>query len=488
MLLFILAVGVRVQALDLAPFGTREAAALDRARALAASRDPSEWLLPAANLGLATQIQTLTLHLSDRPTTWIAVLALVDALAVAVTFFAARSLAGHKAAAMASALYAVSPWAWLAAHDAAPRALPILVAAGLLASVRLLQHGRLRDAVLLGLVGGLLLRVGPSYWGFLVPVLVTLALARGSAWSGLAGTLTCGLVGVPALVAGWETVDEIRVEPPLLSAIGDGLSRVMIPGWPALVALACAMVLTVTGTLLAIRGRRQGSPWLVLPLLWLVAPAAPLAMLSGPGLMAALPSLLPAGAILLTLPLAPGGGRRLRWTRRAGLAVSIVLLGATAWGLTRLIAGDEGSVAAAAVPTLHADRGPDLHPPIRFWQAVADGASDSAERVGTGEVTVLAGDGPFAESAIIVQSLVGDDLVVRTAPSDTLHFALDRETIYLLPPGTEPGGELVRPAARLAAIPADDTDATLRIVSLRPWASGGDGTTVRVKDGVPTLP
>jgi hypothetical protein len=485
MLLFVLAAGVRVQALDLAPFGMREAAELDRARALAASRGLSEWLLPSANPGLATQIHALTLRLSDRPATWTAALALVDAVTVVVISFAARSLAGRKVAAIASALYAVSPWAWLAAHDAAPRALPVLVAVGLLASVSLVRRGRLRDAILLGLVGGLLLRVGPSQWSFIVPVVVTLALTRCPAWSRIAGALTCGLVGVPALLTGWATRGEVRIDPMLLSAVGDGPNWVMALGRPELTAFACASVLALGGTLLAIRGWRERSPQLVLPLLWVVAPAVPLVAFAMSGLVAALPSLLPAGAILLSLPAAPGGGRRPRWIERAGLAVSMVLLGVTAWGLTRLIESDEGSVAAPALPILHADRGQDLRPTLRFWQAVADATGDSAQRVGTGEVTILAGDGPFADSAIVSQSLVGDEVTVRTAPSGTLHLPLDREAIYLLPPGTEARGELLRPAARLAAIPADGTDATLRIVSLRPRATGGDATTVKLEDGRP---
>ena len=469
------------------------------------------WLIGAAPIGLATQVRTLLLDLPDSSRTWLVLLGLLDASTTILIFVAVRRTVGFSGAALAAALYAMSPWAWVLARDPAPLALPMLAAAALLAAVTFVHDPRAARAALLGLCSALLVRADPSGWVYALPFAATLILARPTRRAFAAGALAFAVLGGPTALRTLGTAQLGVVDPlPTLEAFWWLTSgRASIEPWPAgwsaalaysqMLALVCGGALLAVGVGLALGADGRRARGRVLFLVWTALPLASLAFSGTEPAVGAVATLLPAATALMALPLAIRPGRHDALVRRAALAAGVVVGGVSAltvsilvWQATSTEVAPKADVSLSLVPSSRAPALPRLGigdgAALRFWQATADAALDAAERTGAGELTVIAASASQDNSGALLASLLEGRLPVRMLPAEMVTLPIDRDSLYLLLPGSTTPPALSWPSARLATLAWPGADGPARLVSLRPrplgqWLAGRSDHPTRFADG-----
>jgi len=419
---------------------------------------------------------------------------------------AVRRTVGFSGATLATALYAVSPWAWALARDPAPLALPVLAAAALLAAVAFVHEPRAGRAALLGLCGALLARVDPNGWVHALPLAATLILARPTRRAFAAGGLTFAALAGPTVLRTLGTAHSGAADPlRTLEAFWWLTSgRASIEPWPAalanaqMLALACGGALLAVGVALSLGADGRPARGRVLLLVWTALPLAALAFSGAAPAVGPLATLLPAATTLMALPLAIRHGHHATTIRRAALAAGTVVVGVSTLTVAQLVwqvARTEVAPTADLHPSVVPSRaGPTLPrlgngaTTLRFWQATADAALDAAERTGAVELTVIATTASAEHSGALLASLLEGRLPVRSLPAEMVTLPIDREALYLLLPGSTTPSALSWPSARLASVAWPGADGSARLVSLRPrpiaqWLAGRSDNPKRFADG-----
>lgn len=487
MAVVLVAFALRLWAIDLAPFGERQAAELQAARGVAAAAE-----MKLATPGLLTWGHAALLTLTDRVEVWLGTRALMDAVAVWLVYAAGRVALGSGPAIAAAAAFAAAPSAWTAARDPSIQSSPLLVAAALWLAMRVARGDRALLTLPLAMVAGLLALVEPTHLAFGVPLVATVLLAQPPALVGAAlGLLYGGLAAWPAarlfaMDARWTPESLAAPMAALGSAAGMAeASRSMLPvrfdliTW---VGLALAAALAALGAVVTLRHVRAHPDRLV-PLLWGLLPLGALAAIGHPSVDAAgsaLPAITLGMAAALTAP-------RERWwapARQVAQAAMIGLIAGYGLGLADLVrtAGEPGDRTAA---------------PLAVWNGLAAEVVDAAERTGATELLVVPTGGPAARAGDVLAGILGPRVAVRSLPEGTVPLPLDREALYLLLPGAQEASALARPSARFAAVRLAGSEQPIKLVSLRPrpapqWLVRADAPIVHYADGafvlVPSAP
>ena len=482
-LLFLVAVVPRVWAPDLAPYGPVQAASIIDA----SQRAGTPWLRAYADPTFPLAALTLPL-LRDLPwpvTSWLAARAGLDGLGAAFLYLAVGHLLGRGAAFLAALLYIASPAVWSTARDVAGTLAELLVAAGLLAAVRVAHRPTTLNGIVLGLVLAAIVRAIPPGWGFVLAGVAALAVGRAT-W--LTGSLT-GLVlllgagpaiwsrstGLPpsagVFAAHWRAVfgSAAWIDPASALPGSVSLAGVVAP------AAILMLVLALIGTAQAVISGWRCAPRLLLLPIWAILGALSIAMLPLPtGVSVAPVVMLPLLASLAVVPVATS-----RWaTVRLATYLAVVLLvglGATTIGLN--VRGAEQAsherVAFAAPDRAESDRSlsfgvrevPTANGSLRDWQALADTIQGVVERTGATDLIAL-GDGD--RTSPMLESLLQRATTVRRLPPGSSIVPLERETLFLTVPDSPRPVELTRPSSRVAVFTPFGSDTGARLLTLRP--------------------
>ena len=529
LLLFALVVVVRVWALDLVPFGARQAGALAAARDASAQAGIGGRLSGSGLLSPLAVVYPLLGLLPSPPEAWIAARAVLDGAAGVLVYVTARSLAGTGVGVVVALVYGLSPWAWALSRDPAVASLPVLSAAAMLAATRAVRAPSPTWGILVGLLTGLQVRVDPIGGAILAAMIAALVVARvggvvlGATVPGLA--LTAGPVlwawlsprpstGWPTVFAGPRGQDvtlPVRLVGDLVAGIGVDRRLVGVSDPFAALGALAPYILGGVAVLLAVGAwrvfelMRGGRREAVIPLAWAGIPVLVLLAVGTPLRHELLSPLLPSLAVLAALAGAPVG----RWSTRVrpfavalsaalavlgGVTIAGLLWSATAVDRMRAVVPYAEWAATRRLVADGADSDPMDGPAasLRFWRAVADRVRDAVERTGQREVAVLGGTASGAAISALT-SLLGADVAVRPLARDSVVLPVEREAVYLLLPGQEAPPELAWPSARLGSVPLPPTDTAARIVTLRPrpvahWlALHPGGKEIRFADGTVLL-
>lgn len=260
LILFIVAAVPRVWAPDLVPFSPDVATYV----AEAARQQPISWRALYADpmIGPLALVEPLLGGLPSPVAAWVVLRGLLDAAGVALLYLAARPLVGAFGAALAALLYAASPMAWALSRDPSGSLGPLLMAATLLAAVRLAQWPTLVRGAVLGVCLGLLARSLPL--GLLLVPIGAAALAIGRArWPvGGVAVLTLALSAGGALfvfprvvVGGSLTIfDSAAIQPALaLLLVAPTVARISVVRWLTRIGVGVLVLVAALATVWTMR-------------------------------------------------------------------------------------------------------------------------------------------------------------------------------------------------------------------------------------------
>ncbi len=503
----LLAATLRLWAIELAPFGYDEVDVLGRVREvvggeLTATGPLTSWGIPDPPMSVYLMVPPA---LTDSPAAaaaaWAAVL---NALAVMVTFFVTRRFFGLAVATAAGLLYASNPWAVYFSRRTWAEIVPLFTAVALWAVLEVVVRRRAFWAVaffvalalqvqtrILAVVYApaalLSLVLFPRRWGLRWPALGIVVGALISLpyaiwvlihWSDISARLGEGNRGValagsgslPTLVlwtaAGFGLLPAESKAAPWLDPLGQ-LSR-------ALVALAALLLAFGAGlSIWAALKRRAGWEAGLVVAIWAILPAATLTAQTSSVYLHYLVALFPSAFMLMAMPigLLLGGGRL------AGSIVGCALLVAmcvpqlvTTATVYRLLSvyqpgglastAPELRQAVASIPREASEQlgtgeryGVEI--PLAYWSALAARARAEAARAGVVDVAVIAGatDPLTAERPAILDYLLRPDFAPRFLPLDTLIFPARQPSLVVEAPDVDPAENIERFGERLAAFP-----------------------------------
>jgi hypothetical protein len=489
-LLFLLAAVPRIWAPDLVPYGPVQATLIVDA----ASRAGKTWaqIYTDPTYPLAA-IADRYLHDVPWPVAvWVVLRAALDALGAAVLYLAVRRVLDRGSALLAALVYACNPAAWATARDPAGSLAGLVVAAGLLAAVRVARRPTPVNGILLGLTLAALVRLFPPGWGFMLAGALSLAVGRAS-W--IAGSLTALTMLLGAGPASWmhpPTLLPTAAPGPdqwlhmlgsfaWLPAASGFAGSVMLVNLIVPAALV-AVVLVVSGATHAVLVAWKWAPRLYLFPGWAAGALISIFLVpfAAPGEALAAVAVLPLLASLLVVPVAASRWTVVRWT--TGLAIALLIgVGAATIGLNLVstervshtragfgpagpLASDPGIGSIPAGSALGLGEVLTENRSLRTWRTLADTIQGAAERTGAPEVTVLADDG---QTAPMLDSLLRGALAVRRLPLGIDVLPLDREALFLVLPGAPVPVELSRPSSMLGVVGTGGEDTGARLATLR---------------------
>ncbi|MGE3910164.1 MAG: glycosyltransferase family 39 protein [Chloroflexota bacterium] len=434
---------------------------------------------------------------------------LMNVLAVALTYLLARRFLGGHVALVAGLLFAANPWAVYFSRRSWAEIVPLFTVVALWAAYEVVVERRARWAVafFVALAIQVQIRILSLIYG--PAALLTLALwprRWGVTWPGL-GILLGALLTVPYLSWIAEHWTEITarlddgnrgvqlaprsgaLELVLWSASGFGLLPATSDVAPWLnplgqvgrAVLALAGVLILAGLAMALTAAVRRTPgWeaRLLPAIWLVLPCLALVGQSSSIYLHYLVALSPAVFLVMALPLGWLLARARPPLIGAGAVTVCAMLAyqLTATGLlyrfmeTYELADPPSGPASLRIAAVDIPReASDLlgtgerygvEPPIRYWQAIADRATDVAKESGADQVWVLAGetDPLTAEVPAILDYLLRPAVEPRFLPADTLIFRMLHPAVIVELPDLDPIESLDRFGDRRGTIPAPSTN------------------------------
>jgi hypothetical protein len=487
--LFVVAALPRVWAPDLVPFGSWQARYVGEA----IRRAPVSWADLYGDLTVPTvALLDPLLRLLPAPiVVWVVLRGLLDAVGVGLLYLAARPLLGIVPAILAALLYAVSPTAWAAARDPAGPLAPVVMAAALLAAVRLVQRPTLLRGAIFGIVLGLLARSVPV--GIIAAVAGAATLAIGRASWRVGGLMALGLVVAagPALFTNLDLVTRgqfffsdtawmagqlvqassyplVGLADPLMNPFDhsydsvlralsqDMRLRVMLIGGYGSHILEPMFLLLVGGLLIgAVRARRgQTGPLLIAvwAVIWLLSAAwitegvaytvprdeVQYLAVRWNGPIAALPPLL----LLLSVPLL---ARRplIRWAGLVGVIYLLVIAAAdVGWSIHGDALAEWQRAIFAVRPSdfvivdgprqAYFGSGPlQRTQSLREATALSDALRDAAERVKTGEVITGLGGMPPSDTGQRAAPVLGQPALRSLGGTAVTVLPLERETVFV---------------------------------------------------------
>ncbi|HYU20677.1 MAG TPA: glycosyltransferase family 39 protein [Chloroflexota bacterium] len=508
----LLAVGLRLWAIDLAPFGYDEVDVLSRARAVldgqpTATGPLTSWGIPDPPVSVYLMVPPSAL---PRPALAAASWgALLNVAAVVLAYLLAHRHFGPWMGLSAGLLYATNPWAVYFSRRTWAEITPLFTVLALWGAYEVICCRRARWAVLfcvalalqvqtriLALVYGpaalLTVILFPLRWGARWPALgvglgAVLSLPflayLASHWPELASKLGEGnrgialvprYLGAPELLlwtaSGYALLPAVSKAAPWLNPLGlAGRATLWLVGVLFAAGLGMAVWAVVT--------RRPGSERLVVLVLWLVLPLLMLSAQSSSVYLHYMVAVFPAMFLVMALPLGAALGRGRPVTRLIAAAALLWVCGVqltTTGALYRIMAAyerdDQGASlelrqAAAALPReaseqLGTGERYGVEVPLRFWETLGDRSRAEAARAGLGEIWVLAGaaDPLTAERPAILDYVLRPSLEPHFLPSDTLVFPLGQPALFLEAPDVDPPEPLDRFGARRANIPIPSTN------------------------------
>lgn len=511
-----LAAGLRLWAIDLAPLRYDDVDVLSRARAvvggeLTATGPLTSWGIPdpPASVYLALLPAALP-HSAAASAAWIA---LLNVLAVVLTYVLARRFFGSGVALAAGLLFAVNPWAVYFSRRSWAEIVPLFTVIALGSAYMVIACRRSRWAVpffvalalqvqtrILALIYApaalAALALFPPRWGVRWPLLgmalgVLLSLPYLvwvlTRWDELAARLAAGNRGI-ALTPTNSALDLVLWLASgfnLLPVEGEAAAWLVPLGWANRIGLVGAAGLLAAGlamTAWAAVCRRPGWERPLLASAWLLLPVGALVVQSSSVYLHYLVALFPAVFLVIGLPLGRLLEHRAMLARAAGglslAALCIVQVATTAalyyvLGAWDVVEPTTTSVArrqtAARIPRETADligtgEQYGVEPPIRFWQALADRTRDEAARASASDVVVLAGetDPLTAERPAILDYLLRPELRPRFVAADTLVFPVGRPGVVVEAPNVDPIESIERFGERRASVPYPSTNRTGR--------------------------
>lgn len=501
----LLALAFRLGALDLAAFAYDDADVVLRARDVAAGR----LTLVGAHHSwgfndppLLIYINVLTALLPEPAFAALALMAVVNTLAVLQATLLGMRFFGPTVGLLAGLLFAVNPWAIYFGRRAWVEVQPLLLvlttwsalevlrgqrrwAVGFFLTLALHVQARLlalafapaalatillagrRWPVRWSLVGiGLSVLVSAPYGWYLLTNLGAIQAALASGNRGIAGAPRGNAVDfVVWSVAGYNLLPTPRGLAPWLDALDTALI--------AATAVGVALVLGGIGLCLA-RAARRAPEWRsgLLLVLWLVLPLGLIAWQSSTVYVHYIPLLYPLPYLLAAIALAAllRRGRRLAVAGLVLLAV-LVIPQVAAWTsllkVLEIYSTDERVEASLAERRVLAElmrqsgqrlatgEAYGVEVPVRFWMAVGQAAEAAAAEQGTREALVLAdGVDPLSETQpAIVESFLGPGLRTRYQQPDSLVLPRGQPGLAVLAPDVEPPVNLERLGQRRALVP-----------------------------------
>ena len=507
----VLAAVLRLWSIDLAPLRYDDVDVLSRARAvvggeLTSTGPLTSWGIP--DPPVSVYLALLPAALPQSAVASAAWFALLNVLAVVLTYALARRFFGPGVALAAGLLFAVNPWAVYFSRRSWAEIVPLFTTVALGSAYMVVACRRSRWAVpffvmlalqvqtrILALIYApaalASLALYPRHWGLRWPLL---GIALGALlsvpyaawvlthWDELAARLAAGNRGIAL------TPTNSAPELVLWMAAGFNLLPVASEAAPWLTALGLAnraVLVVATGLLVAGLGMtiravvRRGPGW-ANPLLasaWLLLPVGALVVQSSSVFLHYLVAMFPSVFLVMALPLGALLDRRARAPRLIGggvLGGLCLVQVATTVALYHLLSGwdvaeppttsVELRQMAARIPRESADligtgEQYGVEPPIRFWQALADRARDEAARSNVTDAIVLAGetDPLTAERPAILDYLLRPALRPRFIPPETLVFPVGRPGLVIEAPDVDPIESLERFGERRASVPVPST-------------------------------
>ncbi|MFN8523413.1 MAG: hypothetical protein U0821_09965 [Chloroflexota bacterium] len=483
---------VRLWALDLVPLEERQVRALLLARTVSRSWGPESLTvaLPALLGGMIQAIDT-------RIEWWVATLGALDALAVGVTYFAARTVLPLGMSAAAALLYALAPTAWYASRDVDQASLPVLSSVALLAILRWSRSRKLAWGVLAATTAGLAANASVAGVGSVVAMLLGFALGRMRPWT----LTTLGVVAIALGSPGWarQPVPEgffgLAAVAGVASLAGATPSSllVLVPASPlgliqlaagilTIVALAFPFALTSAGV--EKPGEPAPTPWVVCVLaagaILLASAVYPPSWFS-PTQLAAVA--LPAGAVAVALGMDAVSRAALpRATALAGSAITVLLLANGLSVASAITQAEAGSLAANAQPASTP----------RFWGSIAEPAVLAAATSVSGRVYLVGPAAQTGAAALALQALVPTLPAAAALPDSVVLLPLEGSVTYVITPDAEPLSPLVRAPVTFAVVPAGGGDRAYRVVTFQAqtldrWLAGAPAGPVARYAGGATL-
>lgn len=510
----LLAAALRLWNIDLAPFGYDEIDVLGRARAvlngdLTRVGPLTSWGIPDPPMSVYLMVPPSAL---PRPAlaaaAWIA---LLNVVAVVLTWVVARRFFGPRVALAAGLLFAVNPWAVYFSRRTWAEIVPLFTVVALWAALEVVCRGRARWAVAFFLMLALqvqtrilaviyapaavmMLAPFPRRWGVRWPlvgiavgVLVSLPYLSYVVehWAELASTLAAGNRGIVLVPDSARKASAPELL--LWTAAGYGLLPAESRAAPWLNPLGQAgrVTLGVVGALLAtglgmatwglLRHRAGPARWL--PAVWLLLPVLALVAQSSSVYLHYMVALFPAMFVVMAFPLGAllECRRPLRWLG-GGLLILICAVQIVTTGvLYRVVAAYDPTEsassplalrqAAAALPREASDQlgtgeryGVEV--PLRFWQALGDRGQAEAARVGLNEAWVLAnGTDPLTEERpAILDYVLRPRLEPRFLLAESLVLPIGRPALVVEAPDVDPAESLERFGERRASFSFPSTN------------------------------
>ena len=508
----ILAAVLRLWSVDLAPLRYDDVDVLSRARAvmggeLIATGPLTSWGIP--DPPASVYLALLPAALPQPPVAAAAWFALLNVVAVVLTYGLARRFFGPGVALAAGLLFAVNPWAVYFSRRSWTEILPLFTVVALGSAYMVVVCRRSRWVVVFFVALALQVQTRilaliyapaalaslatfPRHWGVRWPLLgiglgALLSLPYATwvltHWEDLTARLAAGNRGI-ALTPTHSALDLV-----LWTASGFNLLPVASDAAPWLAPLGLAnraALVGATGLLLAGLGmtawavvcRRPGWERPLLASAWLLLPVGALVAQSSSVYLHYLVALSPALFLVMGLPIGALLERGAAWARLAGgvaLAILCVVQVATtgtlyyvlgAWDVADPPTSSlELRQAAAGIPRETSDligtgEQYGVEPPIRFWQTLADHALAEAARSGVTDAIVLAGetDPLTAERPAILDYLLRPALQPRFVEPGTLVFPVGRSGLVVEAPNVDPIESIERFGERRASVPIPSTN------------------------------
>ena len=510
----LLAAMPRLWAIDLAPLRYDDVDVLSRARevvagALTATGPMTSWGIP--DPPASVYLAVVPVALSRSPAVAAAWFALLNVLAVVLTYLLARRFFGPGVALAAGVLFAVNPWAVYFSRRSWAEITPLFTVVALGSALAVVACRRSRWAVpfFVALALQVQMRVlALIYAPAALLSLVAFPLRWGIRWP-LLGAALGALLSLP--YAAWVVMhrDELAArlaegnrgialgsahsgaELALWSAAGFNLlpTTSSAAPWLAPLGLANRATLALTALLLAagllmaawsVVRRRAGWEAALLAVAWTILPVAVLTIQSSSVYLHYLVALSPAIFLVMALPIGALldrstvvtrliGGFALAGVCGAQLATTATLyhlLGAwdvAQYGATTL----KLRQAAAGIPRETSDligtgEQYGVEPPIGYWQALVEPARTEAARAGISEAIVFAGetDPLTAERPAILDYLLRPEVQPRFIAPETLVFPVGRAGVVIEAPNADPIESIERFGERRASVPIPSTSRT----------------------------
>ncbi|MCC7104349.1 MAG: hypothetical protein IT307_04335 [Chloroflexi bacterium] len=510
----LLAVFLRMWSLDLGAFTYDDADVVLRARDLLAGNlsargAMTSWGFP--DPPLLVYLQVLTAMLPDAAFASLALMAIVNTLAVLQTALLGIRFFNARVGLLAGLLFAVNPWAVYFGRRAWVEAQPLLTVLCLWAALEVLRgtrkwavgfflvlalHVQARLTVLADapavlatlLIGG---RRWPIRWslvGVLLGVLVTAPYGwwTYTHWGEVYAAWTAGNRGVAGAPRGntfefvvWSLAGYNLLPTPTGLALWlDALNIALLVA----TAVGCgALVGGVAVCLARVVCHQRGWRDAALLVVWLVLPLGLIAWQSSTVYLHYLPLLFPIPSLVSAIGFDHflRRGRAFGTAGAAALALLVVPQLAT-WGALlqtlQIYNTDERVEASVSDRRMLAELIREsaqrigtgeqygVETPVRFWLATQAAVESAAQDIGARDVLVLStGTDPLSEEQpAILQSFLGMELGLRYQQMDSLLLEPGRPTVVLQAPFVEPPVQLERVGARRAVIPLPTTARTTR--------------------------